>query len=284
MLVILAVVSLLVLPFALYWLADAWLESAGGRQMLEQELSRRAGMSVRLEGEFSLMLLPAIGVSGTDLVISSPAGERSDRYFARSRAYEVSIALKPLWRRQVVIEWVRLTGGAVYPDRLSTGFSAGGPVTRLPEVKELALRDFRIVPGEDENAALHLQALEMSGFSEGRRAEFRIEIESLAGISGWLLWDTAASQVRFGDLRLNLAGQDIAGRACLQLQDPRSLDVELEAATLDLDSLREKIPSTGKGGELPVDIRLRLAVEELRFEGAVARGVELGMGEAPACD
>ncbi len=64
-----ALVALVLLFPGLYWFADAWLESSGGRQMLEQELGARFGMSVRLEGEFDLMLLPDIGVSGTRLVI-----------------------------------------------------------------------------------------------------------------------------------------------------------------------------------------------------------------------
>ena len=54
---------------AAYWLADSWLESAGGRRMLENALTSRSGVPVRLLGDFDLMLLPAIGASGTELVV-----------------------------------------------------------------------------------------------------------------------------------------------------------------------------------------------------------------------
>jgi len=113
-LVIVILASFILLPVAAYWLADSWLESSGGRRMLEQTLSGRIGMSVRLEGEFDLMLLPAIGVSGTELVIGDPGQETE---FARSREYEISVALEPLLDRKVLIEWIRLTGGHIYPER-----------------------------------------------------------------------------------------------------------------------------------------------------------------------
>ena len=89
------VVVLLLLPVGLYWLADAWLESSGGRQMLEQELGARFGMSVSLEGEFDLMLLPDIGVSGTELVIGGEAGP--GRFFCeQSRVRSVRCVETPV--------------------------------------------------------------------------------------------------------------------------------------------------------------------------------------------
>lgn len=53
---------LILTPPAAYFGFDAWLESSGGREMLEKNLSGRAGMDISLEGEFDLMLLPDIGV------------------------------------------------------------------------------------------------------------------------------------------------------------------------------------------------------------------------------
>lgn len=288
--------ALLSLPFAAYWLADAWLESSGGRQMLEQELTRRLGMSVRLEGEFDLMLLPDIGVSGTELVIGGEAdstpvkGSSPPPFFARSRAFEVSVALKPLFKKQVVVEWIRLTDGMVYPDHYAHNASGSGGETAvadavLPEIQELTLRDFTVVLDEETGAAVRLKLLEISDFADGRRAPFGLEFEDLLAVDGWLLWETARSKIELGDLRLDLGGQDLSGEACLLLREPLSLNVELKAQTFDVDAFMDNLPELGTGGgDAPMEIRARFSVDEFRSSGVVARGVVLNLGPDPVCD
>ena len=146
----------ILLPVAAYWLADSWLESSGGRRMLEQTLSERIGMSVRLEGEFDLMLLPAIGVSGTELVIG---GTEPGSELVRSHEFEISVAIRPLLDRRVFIQWIRLIGGSIYPERYSRTDQADGTVGAdssanllLPEIQELTIQNFHIIfPGGEEN-------------------------------------------------------------------------------------------------------------------------------------
>lgn len=277
---------LLLLPPGLYWLADTWLESSGGRQMLEQELAARFGMSVRLDGEFDLMLLPDIGVSGTDLLIG---GETiPGAVFASSKEFEVSVALKPLLHRQIVVEWIRLTGGRVYTGRYSrSGNNEGATVSRLPEVRELTLQDFEIVMGEDDTAPLNVKSLKVSDFAEGRRTVFSLDIEDLLAAEGWLLWDTSQSKIQFGDLQFDLAGQALGGEACLLLQEPPSINAKLKAHMFDFDSFRESLPAMGQpatgesGADLPLEIRARFEVDELRSGGIIARGVVFNLGQEP---
>jgi hypothetical protein len=280
---------LLLLPVGLYWLADAWLESSGGRQMLEEELGARFEMSVRLEGEFDLMLLPDIGVSGTELVIGGEAGE--GEFFANSQGFEVSVALKPLFDRQVVVEWIRLTGGRVYPGRYSRFINdTGSAATQLPEIRELDLRDFEIVLSEDDASSLRVKELTVRDFAGGRRAAFSLDIEDLVEARGWLLWDTAQSAIQLGDVQLDLAGQKLSGQGCLMLGEFPSLNVELEARTFDFDAFRSGLPAMGQsgagqsGGDLPLDIRIRFKVDELRSSGVFARGVVLSLGRDPVCE
>ena len=288
----------IVLPGVVYWLADTWLESSGGRQMLEQTLTRRFGMKVRLVGEFELMLLPAIGVSGTGLVIGGPDPEAE---FARSQEYEISVALWPLTQRKVLIEWVRMTGGRVFLERYSPeddsdegkkGPGVGATSAAnflLPEIRELSIRDFQIVlPGENE-FPLQVNKLTVRGFAENRDTPFALEIEKLAAVEGRLRWDPSRSLVQFGNLRLDLGGQSVGGRGCLFLQTPRSLHLDMQASAFDLDAFQESLPDTDLGsgkdnGELPLEIRARFTTDELRSSGAVARGVVLSLGEEPACD
>jgi len=286
--VVLVVVFLLV-PVGGYWLADTWLESSGGRQMLEKELGARFGMRVSLQGEFDLMLLPDIGVSGTELVIGGAASPAE--FFARSQGFEVSVALKPLLHGQVVVEWIRLTGGRVYPGRYSRfAGNAGATAALLPEIRELDLRDFQIMPDEDEASALRVSTLTVSDFAERRPAAFTVDVEGLVSARGSLFWDTTQSKIQFDDLQLDMAGQRVNGRACLVFRESPALNAELEADAFDLDAFRNGLPAMGQSrpgqrdGDPPLDFRVRLKVDELRSSGVIARGVVLNLGPDPVCE
>lgn len=273
----------LLLPVLLYWIADAWLESSGGRQMLEQELGARFGMSVQLNGEFDLMLLPDIGVSGTDLVIGG--GAEPGAAFASSSEFEVSVALRPLLSRRVVVDWIRLTGGRVYPDRYSpSGEAASTQNSKLPEIRELTLRDFELVLDPDETSVLRVQSLRVVDFAEKRQTGFALDVENLLQVQGWLIWDTAGSKIEFGDVQFDMGGQLLRGEACLQLLEPPLLNAVLVAEQFDFDRFRESLPAQWQvggaedSGDLPLDIRARFTVDELRSNGVVARGVVLNLG------
>jgi hypothetical protein len=295
-LVMVVLAGFILLPVAAYWLADSWLESSGGRRMLEQTLSARIGMSVRLEGEFALMLLPAIGVSGTELVIGGP---EPGLEFARSDEFEISVAIRPLLDRKVLIEWIRLSGGSIYPDRYSRTDDTDGTVGTvgansfanllLPEIQELTIQDFQIVlPGGEENQ-LQIKELTLTGFAENHQTPFTLEVTDLVTAAGTLRWSTSESLIHLGELQLDLGGQLVNGAACLFLQSPSSLHFDLQAGAFDLDVFRESLPgandAAGQGsGDLPLEIRGRFTVDELKTSGALARGVVLSLGDEPACD
>jgi uncharacterized protein involved in outer membrane biogenesis len=298
-LVVVLLAGFILLPLAAYWLADYWLESSGGRRLLEQTLSGRIGMNVHLAGDFELMLLPSIGVSGTELVIGGPgpgSGKR-DSLFARSHEFEISIALRPLLDRRLLIEWIRLSGGSIYPERYSRTTQTAGaePFAKslLPEIQELSIRDFQIVlPTEDENedeSFLQVSELTVTNFAENRETPFTLEIEDLAAAKGRMRWEASESLVHIGELQLDLGGQVVTGKGCLFLQSPVSLHFDLQAGAFDLDTFQENLPDigadTGAGnGSPPLEIRGRFTVDELKTSGAVARGVVLRLGDEPACD
>jgi len=281
---LLLVLLVLLLPLAAYWLADTWLESSGGRQLLEQNLSERIGMSVRLGGEFDLMLLPDIGVSGTALVLGGPGPESE---FARSEKFEMSIALQPLLDRRVLIDWIRLSGGHVYPERYAgEGGSSEVAGVRLPEIRELTVRDFQFeLPGEGASP-LRVKELMVSGFAENRETLFKLEIEDLAVVEGRLRWDTSRSVIHFTNVNLLLGEQALSGEGCLFLQNPRSLHFDLQAGALDLDMLRENLPVSGdaSGGGLPLEVNARFTIDEVTSSGVIARGVVFSLGGEPACN
>jgi len=235
------------------------------------------------------MLLPDIGVSGTELVIGGEGGPGA--FFADSRGFEVSVALKPLFHRQVVVQWIRLTGGQAYPGRYSRFASnTGSAATQLPEIQELDLRDFQIMLDEDGASSLRLKNLTVNDFAEQRQAAFSVELEDLLAAQGWLLWDTGQSKIKFGDVQLDVAGQRLTGQACLMLGETPSLNAGLEAHVFDVDAFRNGLPATGEsdpgqiGDDLPLDIRARIKVDELRSSGVIARGVVLSLGLDPVCE
>ena len=83
------------------WLAlDAWLESAGGRSAIERVLGAESGYPVALAGDFKVVLLPAPGVSGTDLRVYPADGMGPMLTGGR---YTVALALRPLLRREILV-------------------------------------------------------------------------------------------------------------------------------------------------------------------------------------
>lgn len=288
---LLLLLGLLILaPPAAYWAVDAWLESSGGRQMLAKNLSERTGMSVTLGGEFDLMLLPDIGVNGTDLFIESPL---ADQPFASSAEYEISVALKPLLNGQVQVDWIRLSGGEIHPGRYRAVQPVAGEekeagTVRIPKIEELTIRDFRIIPPGSDSGGIQVSAFQVSGFADRRSAPFSLEIRELFSAEGSILLDMQGSSLQLNELSLERTGQRVTGDACMNIGDPFSLHLVLEAQQLDLDLLRQDLPDTdswaGDGGEgAPADIRVRLSVDELLASGGVARGVVLSLGQEPVC-
>lgn len=188
---------LLVLLFAgAYLLAGAWLESSGGRQAIEQELSRRLGVPVNLRGEFSIALLPSVGVAGTELVIGEP-GPASE--LGRSAEYAVELALGPLLHGTLVVESFRLAGGRLYLERLPPqGGAAAAPEAEtsppgLPDIASFTIRDFEIVTADDNRFLVQEFALE--GFVPGRPAPFHLAVADYGALAGSLDWRAAASEL-----------------------------------------------------------------------------------------
>lgn len=288
-LLLLLLAAVVIAPPVAYWAVDGWLESSGGREMLEKNLAKRTGMKVRLGGEFDLMLLPDIGVSGTDLVIESPL---SDDPLARSAEYEISVALKPLFDGLVQIDWIRLSGGEIYPHRYAgsqaaddTGDSRG---VRLPEIQELSIRNFKVVLPGAGNEELTVKVLEISDFADRRSAPFLLEIQDLLSARGRVLLDLQESRLDLQALSLERSGQRLTGDACMIIGEPFSIHLVLKGERVDFDLLRKNLPGSDawageSAQESNTDLRVRVSVDELVAAGAVARGVVLSLGQEPVC-
>jgi hypothetical protein len=191
---VLLLLLLVLSPVLLYLLASYWLESAGGRKALEGELTRRVGLPVHLLGEFDIMLLPVLGVEGTELLIG---GTGADEELVRSGEYSVALALAPLLAGEMRVETVRLAGGSLRLDRLPSNDKAAasspGAELRLPSIDEFAVSDFTIVAPGEQPARFEVDELTVEGFGERRDTKFRLAIAGYGRVAGQLRWDPALS-------------------------------------------------------------------------------------------
>lgn len=308
---LLAVPLLLVLlAAAAYYLLDAWLESAGGRRAVEQALEERIGLPVTLQGEFSVMLIPAVGVAGTALVVGEPGPAQEAM---RSGEYAVSLALAPLLERRLVIRSLRFSHGTFHTGRWSQGgASAAGPgpaQLELPEIERLEIRDFEVRVAAGDDRPYRLRELDIDGFAAGRPAAFELEVEALGRWAGSLAWspgpallDVSATgsgpwagelSVRAG---LGLAGGD--GRvevnwAAAPAASGAGVDIRASfrfasvAMGLRVDDLRiatGQLAITGQGcliGEDPPQLHLELVSERVDFDSLPDIAALGGAGDAP---
>ena len=191
-LVLLAV--LVLSPVLIYLLANAWLESAGGRQALERELARRAGLPVRLLGEFDIMLLPSLGVEGTELVIGGPGpGEE----VIRSREYSVAVALSPLLKGDLQVESIHLAAGTLrvdnFPPRGEPAAAGTGAPVRLPAIDKFEVSQLTIVTGGEPGQRFQVEEFWVEGFAERRETKFLAEVAGFGRVDGRLRWDSERS-------------------------------------------------------------------------------------------
>ena len=176
----------------IYVAANAWLESAGGRRIIERELTHRAGLPVRLLGDFDIMVLPALGIEGTELIIGGPGTAEA---FVHAREYAVALAVRPLLAGDLRVESIRLAHGALRLDRIpSSGPGVSGSpaeALRLPAIGAFTVSDFLVVAPGEPGYELAIEELEFGGFEEGRETGFQIDGAGLGRVAGHFRWDSA---------------------------------------------------------------------------------------------
>jgi len=307
---------LLVLPLALvllvvaaYFLLGVWLESAGGRQAVERALAERIGLPVTLEGEFDVMLLPAVGVAGTGLVVGEP-GPATE--VLRRRDYAVSLALAPLLERRLSIESVRFEAGLFHLGRW-TGPRAAAPASApadigLPDIERLEIRDFDVMVSAGDGQPYRLRELAIEGFAAGRPASFVLEVEAAGRWAGNIHWrrepatlDLAATGVGPwpGEVRLTAELGLVSGEGAVTadwvgapLASAAGFDLRVSFVYASagsgwrIDDLRlaaEPLLVTGEGclvGEDRPQLHLDLLSERLDLDDVPDLGAFTGAGQA----
>jgi len=271
-----AVVLLLLVAF--YFLLDAWLESAGGKRALERALSERSGMPVRLNGAFDIMLLPSIGVNGTDLQVLDPL---RGHVLVQGGYYEVALDIGPLLKEQLV-------------------------------VRQLTIEELQIEPETD---GFRIEQLSLSGYAENQPTQIRAELGEFGRVDGVFTWFPArlaldldlgwlsregvkghgaakvawaGAHFKLSDLDVELAGQSVRGEGCVVIGSPPTVNLALQSDSMNIDEVLESLPG-GQGEleldgfELPFELNLIFKTAELTSGGTRARDVTLELGGPPVC-
>lgn len=281
----------------------AWLESAGGRDALGAEISRRAGVPVELGQAFEVVLYPSIGAGGDGLRIGGEAGGEP---FLSADVYEVSVALKPLWNGEIVIEAIRLESGWIDFSRLPAADpgSRGSSGLQLPTVDRLEVRDFQLRFDPEQAFLLDVERLQLDGFRPGLPAPLELELARWGEARAQVNYDPEHALLRLDDVSMMLLGAAFEGRACLDLQARPALWADLAGDRLQADefiaSALELLPADAGPGvneatepwqlpeALPLDLQARLRVGRLTYGDSEATGASLSVGPespplVPAC-
>jgi len=193
-------------------LAGSWLESSGGRQLLQKALSNSLGVPVRLAGDYELRLLPRIRFTGTRLLLEHSQDESP---FASSDEFSAVIELLPFIRKEIRVTSIRLQDGHADLYRWSGSpgneSATGDSGLELPRVALVLLENFSVKLDAAGNE-IHLDQLQLQDFRAGEMASL--------------------------DLRASLrSGEDKRGRVQLKSQvliDPDGWSMELDIEDMEL--------------------------------------------------
>lgn len=174
--------TLLVIGLSFYLLgawANAWLESAGGRRLLQRELSKGLGLPVSLQGEYGLRILPRLEIAGTGLEVRQKEG---GGVFLYSRNFSAEVELIPLLNKQLRIASINLGEGFVDLANLpsqdnadsDSGIAASKTPATLPELASLNMSNFSIRYA-DAAYRVDIGELELSGFRAGAPASLAVK-------------------------------------------------------------------------------------------------------------
>ena len=229
----------------------------------------KTGRTLAIEGNFALTFFPSIGIAVGKTSLSEPAGSG---IFARFDEAKVSLALLPLFSRQVVIDRVTLSGltadlvkrkdGKTNFDDLLNAPGRAGAVEAQPKPApqreamhlDIAGIDIRssAIAWRDESSGNRFKA-SVAEFKTGRIA---------SGVPG--------------KLSLSAKIEGIKPRASLQIKLSSGYRLDFEKQKFALSGIDLKLSEEGAGGNafetsLKGEMEIDLAPQSIQFDLAVDR-------------
>ncbi len=166
-------------------LADAWLESAGGKSAIESRLSRSLNLQVSLGQEFDLRLFPSLAIAGSGLRVSSPGAVE----LAGFERYALSLNLPKLVKGDIEVTAVNLVNGFVVLEALPASNNAGKEKSSraaraLPDIGTLELENFSIFSDNPHGDPLAtIGHLSISDFRPGKETHLSTLLRLPAGLA-----------------------------------------------------------------------------------------------------
>lgn len=218
--VVIATVALLLLVFGVQF----WLSSGVGRGVVESRLSDALGRPARLDGEFSLRLLPVPGVAGTDMKLFT----RDGRWLLVDAGdYLVRLSLWPLLKGNVDIVALRVADASVDLERLAaeppaaTAPGGAAPFVAVPDISRFDLAGVALYfDGIGSEPYVRIDELSVDEFTLDLPALFQSSLALVSGDSeqvgvfadGTLtLRSDGVAEIDFSRLDAALAEWDVRG-------------------------------------------------------------------------
>jgi AsmA protein len=295
---LIAVAALLVLVLAVIGFVAATFNPNDYKPELVKLVKEQTGRTLAIPGDIRLTFFPRIGADLGQLSLSEP---RSEQVFAAARQMQVSVALLPLFSRQVVVDRVHVDGLTLKLVRDRQGHynfddllpkEAAAPGTAAPKTEKPAAMPALDVGGialtkasidyRDEAAHRHVAVSNLSfstgPIADGKKSEldFRAEV---AGENPQLALKLAVASGFTPDLpqrklRLDGLSASINGRAAslrdlqLKLASPafEASPQALQAAELTLDAA-VTLDGRALGTRLSTAVQGDLAAQRYEFKG-----------------
>lgn len=261
--------------------AQAWLSSGVGRGMVESRLSSALGRPARLDGAFSLQLLPLPGVRGTRLKLFT----RDGRWLLLDAGeYLVRLSLWSLLQGEVQIVALQAANAEIDLRRLAAEPSPApaaddaSPVLAVPDIRSFALSEVELYfDGIGTEPLLRIESLSVDGFTLGSPAPFETGLSLVSGGTeqfsvfargSFTLQAQGLAAIDFSRLDAALTGIDVRGIR-------GALSADLRGSALDArlvwDDPEQQVGLTGHVDWSPgyIDVDGGIAIEF----------IELALGE-----
>src|SRR6266496_3939460 len=247
----------------------------------------KTGRTLAIEGSLGLSVFPSLGISVGKASLSEP---NSSRIFARVEEAKASVALLPLFSRQVVVDRVTLSGLAAdlvkrkdgktnFDDLLSAPERAG---TVKPQPKPAAQREAMHL--DIAGIEIRSSAIGWHDESSGNRFKASVAEFRTGRIAGGVP----------GKLSLSARVEATQPKADLQVRLSGDYRLDLEKESFALSGLDLKIsegasgstaPPTSMQGEVewsPQAIRFNVSVDQLDFDRVLPPPAKAGPSAAKA--
>ena len=190
-------VALLILMIAAGYAVESWLETSGGKSVVESRLSAAIDKQVSLGEQYDWDLWPSLHVSGSRLKVDSLDGQNA----AQFDRYAVSIDLAAMLRGNIRVTAIQLEGGSAILDAWTAGADRqsrdhAGPPANIPDIRSLEVDGFDLFADKSQTEPLlSIGVLEVVNDGRGSlRVTSDLEVSPLAGTA----FDLAADLNMYG--------------------------------------------------------------------------------------